>query len=107
VREFMNDWDRGNIHGVASVGFERANAALAQNDFVVASGQQVFGRAQEFLDRSRDPALEQHRLANLARFRRRLKICMFRAPTWKMSTYGSISSICEISITSLITSSLK
>ncbi len=30
---------------------------------------------------------------------------MLRAPTWKQSMYGSITSICEISMTSVMTNS--
>ena len=33
-----------------------------------------------------------------------LKFCMLRAPIWKQSMYGSITSICEISMTSVMTS---
>ena len=34
--------------------------------------------------------------------RSRVKFCMLRAPTWKMSAYLSITSICEMSITSVM-----
>src|SRR4029077_20177287 len=74
VREFMNDRDRGNIHRVASVRFERANAALAENDFVVAAGKQVFSGAQEFFEGGGDAAFEQHGLANLAQFTEQIEV---------------------------------
>src|SRR5713226_5336808 len=74
MREFMNDRDRRNIHRVASVSFERANAALAQNDFVVSASEQVFSGAQEFFEGGGDPALEQHGLANLAQFTQQIEV---------------------------------
>src|SRR5260370_30983115 len=70
----MNDGDRGNVHGVARVSFERANAALAQNDFGVAAGEQVLSGKQEFFERGSDAAFEQHRLADLAQFAQQIEV---------------------------------
>src|SRR5450631_740399 len=70
----MNDGDRRNVHGVARVCFKGANAALAENDFVVAAGEQVFRGAQQFFDRGRNPAFEQHRLADLAQFAQKIEV---------------------------------
>src|SRR3979411_598023 len=70
----VTDRDRGNVHRVASVSFERADAALAQNDFVVASGKQVFRGAQEFFEGGCDPAFEQHGLASLTQFAQQIKV---------------------------------
>ena len=63
VRELLHHRDRGDVHGVAGVGFERADAALAQDHVVVAAGQDVLGRKQQFFDGGGDAALQQHRLA--------------------------------------------
>ena len=70
----MNDWNRGNVHGVAGVSLERPNAALAQDNFVVAARQQIFRRTQQFFDGGRDAALEQHRFAHLAQFAKQVEI---------------------------------
>ena len=53
MREFVDDRNRGNVHRVARVGFKGADAALAQNDFVVAAREQVFRGAAEALRRWR------------------------------------------------------
>src|SRR6267143_1327128 len=70
----MNDRDRRNVHRVASISFERANAALAENDFVVAAGKQVFRGTQEFFEGGSDAAFEQHGLESLAQFAQQVEV---------------------------------
>ena len=74
MRELLHHRNRRDIHRVARVGFESADAALAQNDFVVAAGEDVFGGEQQFFDGGGDAALQQHRLAQLAEFAQQIEI---------------------------------
>src|SRR4029079_19645042 len=46
---------------------ERANAALAEDDVLIAAGEHVLGRQQPLFDRRRDAALEQDRLPRAAK----------------------------------------
>ena len=66
--------NRRNIHGVTSIGFESADAALAQNHVVVAARHDVFGGEQQFFQRGRDAALEQHRLLDLAQLAQQVEV---------------------------------
>src|SRR5882672_6297000 len=68
MRQLVDNGNRGDIHRVASISLERANTPLAQNDFVVAASEQVFGREQQFFERSRNASLQKHGLANLSEF---------------------------------------
>src|SRR5580704_12029037 len=70
----MNDRDSRNIKRVASVGFERANAALAQNDIVVSASHNVLGGEQQLLEGRSDATLEQNRLLNFAQFTQQIEI---------------------------------
>ena len=74
VRQLLHHRDGGDVHGVARVGFEGADAALAQDHFVIAAGQNVFRRKQQLFDGRRDAALQQHRLALLAQFAQQIEV---------------------------------
>ncbi len=54
--------------------FIGANAALAEDHIVVAAGQDVFARQQQFLNGAGDAALEEHRLAGLAKLAQQIEI---------------------------------
>src|SRR5437762_13649331 len=51
----------------ASAAFERSNAALAENDIVVAPGEDVLGAHQKFFHSCRHAALQENRLADFAK----------------------------------------
>src|SRR5204862_2053755 len=74
VRKFVHNGDRGNIHGVAGVGFESADAAFAGDHAVVSTRHDVFGREQKFFEGCRDAALQQHRSLNLAQFAQQIEV---------------------------------
>ena len=61
VGEVVEERDRGEVHRVARVGLERADAALAQDDVGVAAADDVLRRHQPFLDGRAVAALEHHR----------------------------------------------
>ena len=58
--------NRGDVERVARVGFEGADAALAEDHVVVAAGEDVFGAEQKFFHRGGHAALEQDGLADFA-----------------------------------------
>ena len=62
----MQHRHRGKIERVARVVVKRADAALAENDVVVAAGHDVFRAHQQLLERVGKPALEQNRLFDRA-----------------------------------------
>src|SRR5262245_61560231 len=66
VAELADDRDRRDVEGVARRRLEGADAALAEDDVVVAAAQHVLGRQQPLLDRRRDAALDHHRFADVA-----------------------------------------
>src|SRR5688572_148574 len=68
VAQLLDHRDGGDVERVPRCRLERADAALAEDDVVVAAGQDVFRRQQPLLDRRRDTALEQHRLALVTQF---------------------------------------
>ena len=74
MRQPLHHRDRRNIHGVARVRLKRPYAALAQDDFVIPAAHDVFSREQQFLDRRRDAALQQHRLAQFAQLAQQIEI---------------------------------
>ena len=74
VRQLLDDRNSGNIQRVARVGFESADAALAQNHVVVSARHDVFGGEQQLFERGRDAALEQHRFFDLAQFAQQIEI---------------------------------
>ena len=47
---FLHDRNRRDVQRVAGVGFERADAALAQDHVVVAARHDVFGGEQQLFD---------------------------------------------------------
>src|ERR1035437_4382471 len=74
VGEFLDYGNGGEIEGVAGVGFEGADAALAEDDVVIAAGQDVLGGEQEFFDASRDAAFEQHGFGLLAELAQQVEV---------------------------------
>ena len=66
VGELFEDGDGGDVHGVAGVGFEGADAALAEDEVVVAAGEDVLGGEEDFLDGGGDAALHEDGLADVA-----------------------------------------
>src|SRR5712691_8440229 len=54
VGELLHHRDGGNVHRVASVSLECANAALTQDDLVIAAGHDVFRGEQQFFNGCRD-----------------------------------------------------
>src|ERR1035437_6613101 len=74
VGEFLDYGNGGEIEGVAGVGFEGADAALAEDDVVIAAGQDVLGGEQEFLDAGRDAAFEQHGFGLLAELAQEVEV---------------------------------
>ena len=103
VGEFVDDRDGGDVERVARVGLEGADAALAEDDVVVAAGQDVFGRQQPLLNRRRHAALEQDRLADLRRAPTAgcSSACCARRPAGCPHTRASLRSA-QISMTSEI-----
>src|SRR5260370_20836647 len=66
MRKFFDDGDGGDVEGVARVGFERADAALAEDDVVIAAGKDVFGAEKKLFHSGREAALEENGLADFA-----------------------------------------
>ena len=61
MRVLMEVGHAGQGQGEARVVLEGADAALAEHDATVAGFEDILGGQQEFIDRGRRPALEQHR----------------------------------------------
>ena len=74
VRKLLDDRDGGDVHRVAGVGLEGADAALAEDDVVVAAGEDVFGGEQQLFDGGGDAALEQHGLADRAELAQQVEV---------------------------------
>src|ERR1051326_3011003 len=66
VRKRLHHGDSGDVHRVSRVALEGPNAALAQNDVVVAPREHIFGAEQQLFNGGGDAALEQYGFANLA-----------------------------------------
>src|SRR5712692_11139890 len=66
VGKFLDDGDGGDVEGVARVGFEGANAALAENDVEIAAGKDVFGAHQKFFHGGGHAALQKNGFADFA-----------------------------------------
>ena len=64
----------GNIEGVAGVLLVGANAALTEDDVLVAAGHDVLGAHQELLHGVGEAALEQDGLARLAELLEQLEV---------------------------------
>ena len=71
---FFQHRDRGHVQHVAVVGFEGADAALAEDDVVVAARRDVFRRHQPFGNGGRHAALEDHRLVDAADFLEQVEV---------------------------------
>src|SRR6202012_2825839 len=56
-RKFLDNRNLREIHWIAGISFEGANAALAEHHFVVASGEDVFRREQQLFNGGSDAAL--------------------------------------------------
>ena len=67
VRVQLQPRHGAEVEREARRGLERADAALAQDHVLVALLQDVVGGHQQLVERGGQPALEQHRLAELAR----------------------------------------
>ena len=63
---FVDDGHCREIEGVAGVLLEGTDAALAQNDLLVAAGHDILSAHDPLLDGVAQAALEQHRLVHLA-----------------------------------------
>ena len=74
VRKLFHHRNRGHVERIARVGFEGADAALAQNHFVIAARKNVFGGEQQFLNGRGLAALQQDRLANAPQFAQQIEI---------------------------------
>src|SRR5580704_12545496 len=70
VRELFDYRNGGDIERVAEVIFERADAALAEDDVVISAGENVFGAEEKLFDGSGHAPLEEN---GLLRFAQRTK----------------------------------
>ena len=70
----MQHGDGGDVHGVAGVCLVGADAALAEDEVVVAAGEDVLGREQHLLDGGRDAALQQHGRARVAKLAQQVEV---------------------------------
>jgi hypothetical protein len=66
MRKFFDYRDGGDVQRVARVGLERADTALAEDDVVIASGEDVLGAEQQLFHSGGHAALEEHGLADFA-----------------------------------------
>ncbi len=66
MAELLHHRDGGDVESVAGGVLEGADAALAEDDLLVAPGQDVLRGQQQLLDGRAQTALEQHRTAHLA-----------------------------------------
>ena len=55
--EFPEQGDGRDVEGVPGQGLEGPDAPFAEDDLAVPFGQNIFGRLEPFLDRSRKPSL--------------------------------------------------
>src|SRR6266700_3118557 len=74
MRKLVDDGNRRDVQRIARVSLERANAALAQDDIIIATGHNVLGREQQFFKRGSDASLEHHRLLYLAQFPQQIEV---------------------------------
>src|SRR5690242_12640776 len=66
VAALLNGGDDGEVERVAGEIGERSNAALTENDAVIAFGQDVFGGHQEFVERGGHTAFQEDGLFGAA-----------------------------------------
>src|ERR1700731_1807030 len=64
MRELFDYGDGGDVEGVARVRFEGANAALAEDDVIVAAGEDVLGAEEQLFHGGGHAALEEYGLAD-------------------------------------------
>src|SRR5436190_18067931 len=74
MRELLDERDRRNVQGVAGVSLKGLDAALADDDFVIAAGHQVLGRKQRLFNRRRRAAFEQNWLVELGKVSQQIVI---------------------------------
>src|SRR6267154_474456 len=67
MRKFFDYGNRGDIERVAGISLERADAALAENDVVIAARQNVFGAHQKFFHGGGHAAFQQDGFADFAK----------------------------------------
>src|SRR5260221_7578141 len=66
MRQFFEYGEGGDVKRVAWIGFEGADAALAEDYVVIAAGEDVLGAEEQLLHGGGHSALEEHRLADFA-----------------------------------------
>src|SRR5690242_13502600 len=66
MRKFFDDGDSCDVEGVAGVGLEGTDAAFAEDDVVIAAGENVFGTEEKLFHGGGHAALEEDRFADFA-----------------------------------------
>ena len=89
VRQVVQHRHGVEVEGVAGAGLEGADAALAQDDVVVALAHYVLGGHEQLIDRAGHAALEQDRGLGLADSLSRGKFWALRAPICMTSIFLS------------------
>src|SRR4051812_24548197 len=72
--KFMNDGYGRNVHRVTSVGFECADSAFTQNNFVVSAREEIFGGEQQFFECGGDASFEQDWFSNFSEFPQQVEV---------------------------------
>lgn len=94
VSFLLRDGDGGEVEGVAGVGLESADAALAQQDVWVAVGEEVFGGENPFLDPLAHPALEEDGLLRVGALDEELKI--LRVAGTDLQNVGGLGDVLDV-----------
>ncbi len=89
VRQVVQHRHGVEVEGVAGAGLEGANAALAQDDVVVALAHDVLGSHEQLIDGAGHAALEQDRGLGLADLLEQGEFCALRAPICMTSIFLS------------------
>ena len=96
--------DRAEVEREARRGLERADAALAEDHVLVALLEDVVGGLQQLVQRRRQPALEQHGLAELARdLEQRVVLHVARADLDDVGVLGDRFGVLALSSSSVTT----
>lgn len=74
VRQFLEHGHRREVERIARVVVKRADAALAEDDLLVAAGHDVLGAHEQLLERAGQAALEQDGLAQLAKLTQEVEV---------------------------------
>ena len=74
VRQLLEHGHGREVERVAGVIVERADAALAEDDLLIAAGHDVLGAHEQLLERAGEAALEQDGLAELAELAQEVKV---------------------------------